>query len=838
MLDGWSTPELNLSTSQNINKLVENLESEIGDIMRDLWDNEPLLDETSSVQEKANSSEVIETTNVDPAEAVSPEASTATKCQVEKQFIGVSDPSMVAPEVKILRDSRSKIAAYTEKGITEEVLRESDAILQGDGTSRAWIRTGKIFTTPIKVGGKTRRLGVLSVSKETRDNLKDSIIHRLEMMSIASSSDKISIWRNIIAFLSDKASENPGLMAEIAEELGVVHCPGEFYCLIHSVLGFDRSEAKCFLQLQTEIGVTKLFSNLNYVDMDSDSFDAVNTSLDCISRLISPQFSHKAWSRYRKFSDSMESKGLKNLAFAHRDKRFGGAAACAAVVNYHWEHLKYHLSTAASQQSDRNQLACAVRSILESDVIRFMIVSKAIVGFHLHEPFINSVVEQNIQRSQLLTVLPALHTELCDPPRDVLDLSQPALLSLTSSWSQNCYPELVVSALQKYIDECDKTALSKMVICLLKEDAVCLARQRGPEYNFGGSANLDHPQNVENQLPSNKQNLLDSVPADNLESEHYFGDFTQRLSKVGSKYIELVSDCMTIASSADLAFKSHEWKSKKFNETFVKMKECRAKFNESQRKLRELSTNEDEDNGDFLIQGRKKAAVIQKLKEHQGPMTSATDVTDLLDGYPGWKTLKPNNVKYKQLKSILRQETTYARDYVFDTLKKVGNPLFKLNKLSLREMVENLSVLYGDRGEQLTADFEDVRSAMDTLWGKKSTDSDVATNTDSHDNFKKDDAIVFKSDDNLALGIIEEVHPDELWVLPLDEVKTLFSSGSAAGQLWRYPDPIELLPVRHEAVLPCFPNLELDRVCSSNSGIGQSMMFRVFNEDVLKLFCK
>ena len=60
--------------------------------------------------------------------------------------------------------------------------------------------------------------------------------------------------------------------------------------------------------------------------------------------------------------------------------------------------------------------------------------------------------------------------------------------------------------------------------------------------------------------------------------------------------------------------------------------------------------------------------------------------------------MKPNNVKYKQLKSILRQETTYARDYVFGTLKKVGNPLFKLNKLSLREMVENLSVLYGDRG--------------------------------------------------------------------------------------------------------------------------------------------
>ena len=99
-----------------------------------------------------------------------------------------------------------------------------------------------------------------------------------------------------------------------------------------------------------------------------------------------------------------------------------------------------------------------------------------------------------------------------------------------------------------------------MVVQLLKEDANCLARQWGPEYNFGGEENKDHPQNVTNQLSNNKQSLLDTIPADNLESEHYFGDFTQRLSKVGHQYVEHVSDCITIAGSADLAFKSHDWK--------------------------------------------------------------------------------------------------------------------------------------------------------------------------------------------------------------------------------------------------------------------------------------
>ena len=86
-------------------------------------------------------------------------------------------------------------------------------------------------------------------------------------------------------------------MKEVSSELGIIHCPGEFFCLIHSVLGFDREESKCFLQLQKEIGVSKLFSNLNYIDFESDSFDAVKTSVDCVLRLISPQFSHKEWSR-------------------------------------------------------------------------------------------------------------------------------------------------------------------------------------------------------------------------------------------------------------------------------------------------------------------------------------------------------------------------------------------------------------------------------------------------------------------------------------------------------------------------------------------------------------
>ena len=355
------------------------------------------------------------------------------------------DPLLVLPEEKTLRMNRSRISAYAEKGVAELVL-EHDTVLHADGTSRGWIRSGKCFTTPLKVNGRNRRLPIMMLSNETRDNLKNTIIHLLEKLSIVSSSDKITLWKQIVSFVADKASENPGLMKEIADELGITHTPGEFFCLIHTVLGFDRDESSYFLKIQKQVGVTKLFANLNYVDLDSDSFDAVKSSLDCTLRLISPQFSHKSWSRYKKFCDYCEQSGFSNNAFAMKEQIFGQTCASAAVAVYYWNHLESMLSTSQSESGDRNQLACAVRAILKSPVVKFLIVSKALCGIILQEPFVNMVVEQHITRSQLLIVLPALFEELKSPPGDVLDISKPALPSLTSSWLPYCYPRPQVAA--------------------------------------------------------------------------------------------------------------------------------------------------------------------------------------------------------------------------------------------------------------------------------------------------------------------------------------------------------------------------------------------------------
>ena len=298
---------------------------------------------------------------------------------------------------------------------------------------------------------------------------------------------------------------------------------------------------------------------------------------------------------------------------------------------------------------------------------------------------------------------------------------------------------------------------------------------------------------------------------------------------------------MTISGSADLAFQSHEWKTKEFNKVFLKMKECREKFDDQQKKLREEATDQSSESGDILAQGRKKAAVVQKLKKHQGPITSSEDIEKLLSDFPGWESPPPRCSSQKKLKSILRLEVTYARDYIFGNLKKTENPLFKLNKLTARDMVENLRVLYGERGEQMTADMEDVRKALDSLTGthEEVHGEKLFDDSESKDEFdySKDCAIVFKLEEDLIMGIVEEVHPDELWVIPLEKVKAGDGDQPSVGQIWKYPDQLLLIAVKKEEVLPCQPSLELDRSLSHHTSSRQLVVFRVFNDDVLDLFC-
>ena len=297
------------------------------------------------------------------------------------------------------------------------------------------------------------------------------------------------------------------------------------------------------------------------------------------------------------------------------------------------------------------------------------------------------------------------------------------------------------------------------------------------------------------------------------------------------------------------------WRSKSFSKTFQKMKDAEKVFDDSQRQLREEGT---EQNGDFQNQvkeGRRKAGMLGKMKEWGGPITCQEDLTKLLEDFVGWETKKPQSAANKKLKSILRQEIVHARDYFFTNMKKSGNPLFKLNKLSVKEHVENLKVLFGKQGEEITADVEDGRDALELILkgdDPKSDDleSDLAISKtvelegdpvidDSKqtetDIYSKDQSVVFIHNSKLFLGVSEEVNPDKLWIIPLENAVKRFSRNKKICEVWKYPGNIVILEVSRSDLLPVWPVLELEKQISRNK-YGQVIYFRLLNDDIITMF--
>ena len=117
-------------------------------------------------------------------------------------------------------------------------------------------------------------------------------------------------------------------------------------------------------------------------------------------------------------------------------------------------------------------------------------------------------------------------------------------------------------------------------------------------------------------------------------------------------------------------------------------------------------------------------------------------------------------------------------------------------------------------------------------------DSDLAEKSNEEQVvFSKDQCIVFHHSSQLFLGVIEEVHPDKLWVIPLENAIKRSSRSKKVGEVWKYPVDIVILEVNPVDILPVWPVVELDQHYSRNKS-GQAVFLRLMNDDIIRLFCK
>ena len=92
------------------------------------------------------------------------------------------------------------------------------------------------------------------------------------------------------------------------------------------------------------------------------------------------------------------------------------------------------------------------------ELLGFMWAAKFIVGIHLDAPYLELLVDMKATQSHLLSIFPQLYKELTNPPNAVIDISTPALPSLSVAWrdplgSDPPYPKEQCLVLEKYLRE-------------------------------------------------------------------------------------------------------------------------------------------------------------------------------------------------------------------------------------------------------------------------------------------------------------------------------------------------------------------------------------------------
>ena len=148
--------------------------------------------------------------------------------------------------------------------------------------------------------------------------------------------------------------------------------------------------------------------------------------------LVSPSYSHKAWSRYFQFTKFLGNK--KNRAFAVKDRRFGALPASCLVGLHHFDDILNYLD---KNPDCMNQLACICRGMSDLDeVLKFAWACLGLIGIHLYEPYLYLIIYLNTVQSQLIPLFQQLYSELNDSKShgNLCQLQSPAFKSLEVAW--------------------------------------------------------------------------------------------------------------------------------------------------------------------------------------------------------------------------------------------------------------------------------------------------------------------------------------------------------------------------------------------------------------------
>ena len=134
------------------------------------------------------------------------------------------------------------------------------------------------------------------------------------------------------------------------------------------------------------------------LDVDSKNGSVAGHSIDMCLRLVAPEYNAKPWNKNKQFLQFLDERGAHAVLFSFKDSRFGCLSRAAAVLLFHWEHLKEFL---ALNPAINNCLACLVREVMELPYLQHVLAVIACLGVQLVEPLYNQHHLQSSTHSSL-----------------------------------------------------------------------------------------------------------------------------------------------------------------------------------------------------------------------------------------------------------------------------------------------------------------------------------------------------------------------------------------------------------------------------------------------------
>ena len=606
--------------------------------------------------------------------------------------------SNILPDPRTIREAHRVASTYLEGKVGQEMLKSGTSYIMPDGTSRA--KVGKMGASIVHVGDKMRALKMQKMGSDKQENWVDTIIHQLNRLATAGDISINEIYETIKGIISDACSVNKGLAVALSAQLGVTWIPGQLYCCIHTVLGFQTGMVKLWLKYQSLVGYEKMYPEITGLELDMEDKCLVKQILECFLRLTADRWQARSWNKFEEFDQFCKDNNTTNLSQQLHGQRFGELEKCCGIGIYLLDIWHKFINTFSNV---RNQLAIFLRDTSHLiDICNFLWLGPALIGIHLTEPYLLLLLEKKVTHLDLLVILPQLHKELKEYPCSLVQINQPAFESLAKGWIHPSSPQApynpeIGKGIAKAIEKCEIELLDSYCKELCSAMGDILERQRGAAYGFG--KDKDSPELVTKQFTKEQLGiaLTHSKPIENL-----FGVSGSILDRFGGQAFDKATDDLIIRYSQDHLSDPSDWCSTKMRKKKRELQELQSTFNEKQDAL--LKAGVTKTDAILLNEENKIQRVVQQCrKSHNGPITNAEELENIC-------------LKYAEDAKSLRSALVYEIRYRKFSVKNIkeDNPLFKQVNLTVDVLKENLKLLLTktDRTMASTVTMEDLQEVI------------------------------------------------------------------------------------------------------------------------------